>query len=172
MRLTALAAVLACATSAAAEVPTLRIDAGVAYRYDRQTRTLLGDPERPDLKDEYGYHFCLGMSAPEAGLMGHPWLDIDWARSEGDGNRIDTVGVLYIERIPYGSPIWVGVGPGTFYTDIRIQDRQKKAWRIGGRATLGWQIWDPFYVEAGYSYSGEVMGVKTDSFDLSLGVAF
>ena len=155
--------------------PSLAFAAGVCYRYDRDGRAVTQEGEFSWTED-YGTHIVLGASAPEKAFVGYPWLDIDWSRSTGNDSRIDTIGVLYIERIALGAGPYIGLGPGSFYNNARIRrngitERENK-WRIGGRAVAGWNLPAGLYLEGGYSLSGKVLGVKTDSFDLSLGIRF
>jgi len=159
-----------------AQNPAIAIAGGVCYRYDDGARQATDEDGSFSWSDDYGTHFVLGASAPEKAFIGYPWLDFDWSRSTGNGNRIDSLGILYIERIPLGNTIYLGLGPGSFYNNIRIQrdgyiERDHK-WRLGGRALLGANLPAGLYLEAGYNYSGSVAGLKTDSADLSLGIRF
>ena len=168
---------LATTAWAAAETAPIAVAGGVCYRYDRDARAVTDEGGGFSWTEDYGTHFVIGASAPERAFIGYPWLDIDWARSSGAGSRIDTLGVLYIERIPLGDGPYIGLGPGSFYNNARIRreglptERAAK-WRIGGRAVVGWNLPLGLYLEGGYSLSGKVLGVKTDSADLSLGIRF
>ena len=160
---------------AASTNPAIAMAGGVCYRYDRDGRAVTQEGEFSWTED-YGTHFVLGASAPERAFVGYPWLDIDWSRSTGNGSRIDTVGILYIERIPFGETFYIGLGPGSFYNNARIEhetytERAAK-WRLGGRAVVGVNLPAGLYLESGYSLSGRVLGVKTDSVELSLGIRF
>jgi len=164
------------ANAASSANPPIAFAGGVSYRYDRDGRAVTQEGEFSWTED-YGTHIVLGASAPEKAFFGYPWLDFDWSRTTGNGSRIDTIGILYIERIPLGDGPYIGLGPGSFYNNARIRhangvtEREHK-WRVGGRAVAGWNLPAGLYLEAGYSLSGKVLGVKTDSVDLSLGIRF
>ena len=175
LRTLALVALTAGAWAANSANPPIAFAGGVCYRYDRDGRAVTQEGEFSWTED-YGTHVVLGASAPEKAFVGYPWLDIAWARSTGNGSRIDTVGVLYIERIALGQGPYIGLGPGSFYNNARIERDggtvRGTKWRIGGRAVVGYNLPAGLYLEAGYSLSGKVLGVKTDSVDLSLGIRF
>lgn len=174
LRTLALAAVATAAWAVDAN-PPIAIAAGVSYRYDRDARAVTQDGSF-SWDEDYGTHLVVGASAPERAFVGYPWVDFDWSRSSGEGSRIDTLGVLYLERIPLGTGPYIGLGPGSFYNDARLRrhgvtERQRK-WRIGGRALVGWNLPAGLFLEAGYNLSGKVLGIRTDSVDLSLGIRF
>jgi hypothetical protein len=162
---------LACA----ADSHTFAISAGVAYRYDREARSVTDENGDFGWAQDYGYHARLSSGAPSPGLIGWGAIDIDWSRSTGNDDRIDTVGVLYVERIPLGS-FRLGLGLGSFYNDVSIDDHRSRHWTIGGTATLSMDLIGPFYIEGGYDLTSitgsETGGIKTDSVFLDLGLKF
>ena len=164
---------LGCA--AAADNHALAVSAGVAYRYDRQARALTEENAEFSWTEDYGYHARLSTGAPSAGLIGWGALDIDWARNVGNDDRIDTLGVLYVERIPISS-LRAGIGLGSFYNDISIAGARSKRWTIGGTATLSLDLFGPVYIEAGYNltslFGDKTAGLKTDCVYLDLGFKF
>lgn len=133
------------------------------------------DDGSSDLTDEYGYYATLGMSAPEAAFLGYPWLDIDGSRHTGDENRIDSLGVLYCERIPLGTAWYIGVGLGSYYNNLKIVEgndtKRADEWTIGGKALIGRQF-GSLFLEGSYRYSGELKSVDTNAWTLGAGIRF
>jgi hypothetical protein len=179
--LTLLLSTIACsalgsATAWAAANAAISLAGGVAYRYDDGARAVTDDDGSFSWTEDWGTHLVLGASAPEKAFIGYPWVDIDWTRSTGNGNRIDSVGVMYVERIPLGQGPYLGLGVGSFYNNIRIEredyTQRQNNWRIGGRGLAGWNLPAGLFIETGYNLSGKVGGTKTDSVDLSLGIRF
>lgn len=170
MRFAPVLALTALIGTAAAENAAIAISGGFAYRYEDDARHATQEGEFSWNKD-YGYHVRLGSAAPEGGGS----LDIDWVRNTGNGNRLDTVGVLYIQRIPIG-PVRLGLGLGSFYSDIRLSDRSETDWTIGGTASLGMDLVGPLFIEGGYNltslFGEKTAGLKTDYVFLDLGIRF
>lgn len=166
---------LAGLASLPAEGAPLTISAGVAYRYDSEPRRLTDENGDFSWTEDYGYHVRLGTGAPEPGFIGWGSADISWSRNTGNDVRIDTVGILYIERIPLG-PVRVGAGVGSYYTDISDPDGRTKKWTIGGGATVSLDIFQSIYLEVGYDkvnlFGDEIRGLKPDAVYLDLGYRF
>lgn len=137
--------------------------------------THLQDSTSRELTSDWGYYASFGVSAPEAGFMGYPWLDIDYSRDSGDDNRIDVLGVLYVERVPIGTWWYLGLGAGSFYLDTKITEdgetSRNDRWNIGGKALVGRNFGRLFF-EGAYRYSGEISGVSTNAWILSAGFRF
>lgn len=137
--------------------------------------THLQDSTSREMTNEWGYFASFGVSAPEAGFMGYPWLDIDGSRDSGDDNRIDVLGVLYVERMPLGSLWYLGVGFGSLYLDAKVTEdgeaTRDNRWNIGGKALIGRNFGSLFF-EGAYRYSGDILGVNTNAFILSAGFRF
>lgn len=162
-------------TLAAADNHAFALSAGVAYRYQDAARGVTDDNGDFSWTDDYGYHLRMGTGAPSPGFLGWGSLDLDWARTSGNGNRIDTAGALYIERVPIG-PLRIGVGLGSFYSDVHLGDTRDKNWTIGGTATVSLDLFGPLYIEGGYNltslFKDKTAGLKTDYVFLDLGFKF
>ena len=160
---------------AAADNHAFALAAGVAYRYNDAARSATDDNGDFSWNDDYGYHLRMGSGAPSPGLIGWGSLDLDWARNSGNGNRIDTIGALYIERVPIG-PLRIGVGLGSFYSDVHLGSIRDKDWSIGGTATVSVDLFGPLYIEGGYNltsfFNGKTAGLKTDYVFVDLGIKF
>jgi len=138
---------------------------------------MLADGGSKDLTDDYGYRGTLAMLAYESGIAGLPWIDFDWNRVTGQGNRVDAAGVLYTERIPLSQSVYLGVGLGSFYNNVRIVQADGSTlrddkWTIGGKALIGISLGSTVVIEGGYYYSGEIAGIDTKAYGLSLGLRF
>lgn len=154
---------LACAGTLSAQ-EAMAIGYGVQHRADETTRSLV-DPDGIDLLDG-GHYVYLGFSAPERAFVGWPWFDIEWNRNSDNGTRLDTVGVLYTERVPLWK-FWLGGGVGTVYHDVHIGDYRSQVWRLGLKACAGFHIGGPLAVEASYVYADSAGGYKMDYYSLA-----
>lgn len=165
----------AVASLAAADNRAFSLSAGAAYRHNGHAQDVTDDNGDFSWTEDYGYHMRMGSGAPSAGLIGWGSLDLDWARNTGNDNRLDSVGVLYIERIPMG-PISVGVGLGSFYHDVNIFGKRSQDWTIGGTATVSVDLFGPFFLEGGYNltsfFGDQVEGLTMDYVFLDLGIKF
>ena len=160
------------ALASAAENHALALSAGATYRYTRTAREITDETPGFSWTEDYGYHARLSTPA-EAGTGA---FDLDWARNRGNGDRIDTLGVLYVQRIPLGS-FRLGVGLGSFYNDLSIADSRHTRWTIGCTALVSKDLVGPLYLEAGYDLTSlvggqETGGIRTDCVFLDLGIRF
>jgi len=159
----------------AADNRTLALSVGAAYRHNDHAKDVTDENGDFSWTEDYGYHVRLGSGAPSPGFIGWGSLDIDWARNTGNGDRLDSVGVLYVERIPMG-PISLGLGMGSFYHDVHIASDRDQQWTIGGTATLSLDLFGPFFLEGGYNltslFGEKVEGLTMDYIFLDLGVKF
>ncbi len=151
----------------------MAIGYGVQHRYDSDTRVLT-EPGSFHALDG-GHHILLGFSAPERGFVGYPWLDLEWSRNSDKGNRLDTVGVTYVERVPLWK-LWLGAGVGSVYHNVRIETdsgvRRDTKWDFAAKAVVGIDLFKPVYVEAGYMYAGKAAGKSMDYIFVDLGLRF
>jgi hypothetical protein len=163
------------AFATAAETHAFAISGGASWRHAGEARDVTDADDDFSWIEDYGLHLRLSTGAPSPGLIGWGALDLDWARSSGDNNRIDTVGVLYVERIPIG-PLRLGLGLGSFYNSVLVDGERDKRWTIGGTATLAFDVFGPVYIEAGYDrtsfFGKETADIKTDCVFIDLGIRF
>lgn len=163
-------------SAVASEGRGFAISAGVAYRHDGAAQDVTDDNGNFSWTEDYGYHARIGSgSPPSPGLIGWGGLELDWARNRGNDNRLDTLGVIYIERMPIG-PVSLGLGLGSFYNDFNIAGKRSKDWNIGGTATLSIDVYGPFFLEGGYDltslFGHKTDGIKGDYMFLDLGFKF
>jgi hypothetical protein len=159
----------------AMENQPLALSFGFAHLWDDGARELV-ETEDPEWNDRYGYYGCLGFSAPQRAMFGYPWIDFAGTRHEGNDNRIDSLGVLYVERAPITEAFYIGAGIGSFYNDVRLTMPGKVVrdnnWRIGGKVLAGINFGPNLFIEASYQYSDEVHEVETSSANLAVGIRF
>jgi hypothetical protein len=158
----------ACALGASAQDHAIAIFAGASYLIDDESRDATADT---------GIYGSLGLSAPAMGFAGVPWLDFDYSHTDGNGSRIDSVGVLYSERVPLGQSLYAGIGLGSYYNNARIDrgaepDREDD-WTLGAKGMLGYALTPNVAIEATYHWvHGDVAGVETTNATLALGIRF
>jgi len=166
-------ALLLCALPAASAQSVMAIGYGVQHRYDDGVRDLTQSGDFKPL--DGGHHVLLGFSAPERGFVGWPWFDMEWSRNSGEGTRLDTIGVTYVERVPLWL-LWLGGGVGSAYHDVRIDTddntRRDQKWRFAAKAVVGAELFKPLYIEAAYFYAGSAGGEKMDYVTLDIGLRF
>jgi hypothetical protein len=161
----------------AAQEPAIALAVGPTVFSDRDSRRLIQSDDGYDFKDDHGWKAVLGMSAPERAIFGYPWVDFDWSRTKGDGNRIDSFGVYYIERVPLGDMLYVGGGIGSVYENLRLETptgrRRDDEWTLSGKAAAGIVLYGSLYVEGSFQYNlGETLGVDTDLYGVIAGFRF
>ncbi|MBA3686009.1 MAG: hypothetical protein H0W72_12340 [Planctomycetes bacterium] len=161
----------------AAQEPALALGVGPTVFADRDSRRLIQGSDGYDFKEDHGWKGVLGMSAPERAIFGYPWVDFDWSRTKGEGNRIDSVGTYYMERVPLGSMFYLGAGLGSVYENLRLETptgkRRDDEWTFGGKAVVGLALYGPLYVEGSYQYNiGTTLGVETDLYGVIVGLRF
>lgn len=166
-------ALLLCTVPVVAAQSVMAIGYGVQHRYDDGVRELTQPGDFKPL--DGGHHVLLGFSAPERAFVGWPWFDMEWSRNSGEGTRLDTIGVTYVERVPLWM-FWLGGGIGSAYHNVRI-DRgsdvtRDDKWRFAAKAVVGAELFKPLYVEASYFYGGKAGGEKMDYVTLDIGVRF
>ncbi len=153
------------------------IAVGPTMFIDRDSRRLTDGDDGYRVQDDHGLKGVIGFSAPERALFGYPWVDFDWTRTKAEGNRIDSFGIYYLERVPLGQALYLGAGIGSVYENIRLQTplaiRRDDEWTVGAKVVAGLGIWGPIYVEASYQYTlGTTLGVDTDVYGLVAGLRY
>jgi hypothetical protein len=74
----------------------------------------------------------LGYQMPSHGFMsrenGRSFIEADWLHSDDDGNRLDSFGVWYVERVPFSMPttaqqgmFYGGLGVGLAFNSARAE---------------------------------------------------
>ena len=179
MRVRIASLVLAYAVAVSAEDPAaIAIGGGVSYLAHQGSRAIIDPNGHDDINDTYGWVGYLGLSAPQRAVIGFPWIDIIGTRNSGNDARIESLGVLYIERAPVTDRLYLGGGVGSFYDAIhlpatatgdRISDHD---WRIGFKALIGYGFGPGPFVELSYQYSGETHDINTSSANLLVGLRF
>ena len=96
----------------AADRPPFYLDAGVA-RFDQQIRNMTRD---------YPWTIGLGWGESESVIFGSPSLDLEWAHAAGRGNKFDSYGVTYNERMMLSDSLYFGLGIGSYYNKIKAVD--------------------------------------------------
>ncbi len=178
MRTACCSAILALLGAAcAAEEPAIALAVGPTVFVDRDSRRLIQGDDGYDFKSDHGWKGVLGLSAPERALFGYPWVDFDWSRTTGGGNRIDSVGVYYLERVPLGQTLYLGGGIGSVYENVRIETptgkRRDDEWTLGAKAVVGLVVYGSLYVEGSFQYNlGKTLGVETDLYGIVAGLRF
>jgi hypothetical protein len=136
----------------------------------------LTKPSR-DLTSDRALHLAGGFGEAQQALFGAPSLDFDWGHATGHGNAIDTYGVTYCERAVLSDSLYFGLGVGSFFSRVKVQDEQgdtnvTQRWLPGARGMLGMMFDASLFVEATYFYSGKVNGVNTNAVALCVGAWF
>jgi hypothetical protein len=174
----ALLAVVSAAAFAVDEPPAIAIGGGVSYLSYESSRAIVDEGGNDDLADTYGWSVYLGLSAPQRAVIGFPWIDIIGTRHDGNDARIESLGVLYIERAPVTESLYLGGGVGSFYDSVhlpatpgsnRVSDHD---WRVGFKALIGYGFGPGPFLELSYQYSGETHGIETTSANLLVGMRF
>jgi hypothetical protein len=120
-----------------------------------------------DLTDQRGYTAALGWGDKQRSLIGAPSLDLTWGHVQGNGNKFDSVSVMYSERVPLADAVYVGAGVGSFWNQLDVQGDKDSDWTIGARGSAGVSLggfssFSPF-VELTWFYPLEkTHGVQTD----------
>lgn len=150
-------------------------------------------------------HAGVGYNLPNKGLLcplAQPSIDLDYNRNAGQGNSLDSWGLLYTERVPLsvgkanssGGP-YAGFGIGVFRniadaggsssttttttatdnggTSQLASGTSKTTTALGGKALIGVSFGAP-YVELSYEYAGPIgiNGDHADSINLAVGTHF
>lgn len=108
-------------------------------------------------------------------------IDLDFLRSSGNGNSLQTAGLAYTVRIPIGegqssTRPYYGIGLGFYRSEAKedtsgSSDKATKT-NFGGKLLVGANIGGSAFVEASYLLSGKVEDVKTDTVNLTVGLRF
>lgn len=155
----------------AADRPPFYIDGGVA-RFDAKIREMTRD---------YPWTIGLGWGETESAIFGSPSLDLEWAHAAGRGNKFDSYGVTYNERMMLSDSLYFGLGVGSYYNKIKAVDNagtvyDGSRWFPAGRGMLGLNLgggrYGAFFTELVYSYRGKVEGLDANGFSLVLGFWF
>ncbi len=130
-----------------------------------------------ELTDQRGYTAAIGWGDKKTSLIGAPSLDVTWGHVAGNGNKFDSVSVMYSERVPLAETIYLGAGVGSFWNHLDIQGDKEQKWALGARGSVGISLGgfsslSPF-VEITWFYPLEtIRGVKTDFIALVAGFWF
>jgi hypothetical protein len=120
-----------------------------------------------DLTDQRGYTAAVGWGDKVRSLIGAPSLDLTWGHVAGNGNKYDSVSVMYSERVPLAESVYLGAGVGSFWNQLNVQGEKDSDWTIGARGSAGVSLggfssFSPF-VEVTWFYPIEkTHGVRTD----------
>ena len=118
-------------------------------------------------------------------------VEIDYSRHQGKGADVEVAAIQYVERVSImgrrsGFSPYIGAGVGvhrdrysnSFNDDVIVRTRSlgnqsnesaNKA-VLGGKAILGANISDKFFVEGSYVLSGKTAGSRFDSTNITLGI--
>jgi hypothetical protein len=141
----------------------------------------LFDSEIRTMTRKFPWIVTLGWGEPTVALIGAPSLDMDWVHAAGKGNKFDSVGLTYNERILLSDDLYLGVGIGSYYSRIKATSDAGFVYegnRIypGGRAMIGSYLGggrgSAFFTEFGYTYRGEVKGISANNLFWTVGVWF
>lgn len=156
----------ATATATASEVP-FYVAGGLGF--------FAGDLRK--LTDQRGYTAAIGWGDQKRSLVGMPSLDLSYGHVAGQGNKFDSLAVMYSERIPLADSVYLGAGVGSFWNHLSVQGNNEQKWTIGARGSAGLSLGSisslsPF-VEITWFYPLEkTMGVQTDYLALVAGFWF
>ncbi len=121
-------------------------------------------------QNDWGVWAALGVSdAKQFGMVGAPSVEIDVRQAAGAGNRLQSVMFSYTERVPLSSSegIYLGAGFGSTWGQVKITSPESAAtsssrWGVGAKAVLGLSMRGSMAMEAGYLYTQEIAGFRTD----------
>jgi hypothetical protein len=119
--------------------------------------------------------FQLGLSR-EIGSAGR--IDLDFSRQSERDNDIQTGGLSYVHKFPFGSDgrFYGGLGVGVFHVSVDARnsgagfDESKVV--LGGKVLVGYQFNQRFFAEAAYNLLGKVDGANPSSISLVAGIKF
>lgn len=158
----------ALAMEAAGSTPVL-LQAGGDY--------LSGDL-REALATDWGYHLGIATFLAEQGLVGISSLEIDVRYApDGEGSLL-AIETGYAERALVGGRVWLGLGFGSNFVRLKLDETRERAadsdrrWSIGVKAMMGYLITDQIFLEATYHYTRKALDLDTSSASISLGYWF
>jgi len=112
-------------------------------------------------------------------------VDLDFLRLNGNGDRLDTAGLTYAVRIPYGSgnddtKPYYGLGLGWFRSEARSgvpdsTDRSTataRATNFGAKFLFGANVGGKAFAEASYIVSGDLASTNANSVNFTVGLRF
>lgn len=155
----------------AAERPPFYVAGGVS-QFGTEIRNLTRD---------YPWTIGLGWGESESALFGSPSIDLEWTHAAGQGNKFDSYGVTYNERMMVSDSLYFGLGIGSYYNKIDATDDDGTVydgsrWFPAGRGMLGLSLgggkYGAIFTELAYTYRGKVEGLDANSFSLVLGFWF
>ena len=108
------------------------------------------------LTDQRGYTAGIGWGDKTTALIGAPSLDLTWGHVAGQGNKFDSIAVMYSERVPLADSVYLGAGLGSFWNQLTVQGNKETKWPLGLRGSAGLSLgsfskFSPF-VEATWFY--------------------
>lgn len=130
-----------------------------------------------ELTDQRGYTAAIGWGDTKRSLIGAPSLDLTWSHVAGQGNKFDSVSVMYSERVPLAEMVYLGAGVGSLWNQLNVQGEKEQKWTIGVRGSAGLSLGgfsnlSPF-VEVTWFYPLEkTRGIQTDYIALAAGFWF
>jgi opacity protein-like surface antigen len=140
--------------------------------------TYLNPELRTALDTDWGYSVGLATLIAESGIAGVPSLDID-ARYVPDGTgSLTTFEATYAERALVGDRYWLGLGVGSNFVRLKLDqtakrtERSERRWDFGGKAMFGYLLTDRLFIEATYHYTRKALDMDTASTTLGIGYWF
>ena len=130
-----------------------------------------------ELTDLRGYTAAIGWGDTKTSLIGAPSLDLTWSHVAGQGNKFDSVSVMYSERVPLAETVYLGAGVGSFWNRLDVQGDKEQKWMLGVRGSAGLSLGgfssrSPF-VEVTWFYPLEkIRGIQADYIALVAGFWF
>lgn len=133
---------------------------------------------------KYGMHLNLGLGAWGTALVGFPTFEFDWGHVTGKGNRLDTVNMIYCERVMLQEGVYIGGGAGTSWIRLVRQAPLVEGETVGGddskentfnfclRGMIGMTVFRQFYIEGAAFYNGNIDGVDANALAVLAGVRF
>ncbi|MBN8526806.1 MAG: hypothetical protein J0M02_15850 [Planctomycetes bacterium] len=140
--------------------------------------TYMNPDLREELETDWGYSAGIATLLAESGLMGVPSLDIDCRYAPDGEGSLTTFEATYAERALIGDRHWIGVGIGSNFVRLKLDetpDRKadsERRWDVGGKAMIGYLVSDRLFIEGTYHYTREALDMDTSSATLAIGYWF
>lgn len=138
---------------------------------------LSGDLRR-ELATDWGYRGGLAVLLAESAVVGVPTLDLDVRYAPDGEGSLFSFEASYAERALLGDRMWAGLGLGSNFVRLKLDQTPERAaradrrWSLGGKAMVGYLITDRLFVEATWHYTREVLDLDSNTVSLGLGFWF